>query len=50
MIFFTSQQELTSQSIISLNMKYSNKRTKFRIAGTVQRETPQVTSPILNVQ
>merc|ERR1712062_523700 len=23
------------------NMKYSNKRTKFRIAGTVQRETPQ---------
>lgn len=22
-------------------MKYSNKRTKFRIAGTVQRETPQ---------
>jgi cullin 2 len=24
-----------------LNLKYSNKRTKFRIAGTVQRETPQ---------
>ena len=22
-------------------MKYSNKRTKFRIAGTVQKETPQ---------
>jgi cullin 2 len=22
-------------------MKYTNKRTKFRIAGTVQRETPQ---------
>ena len=26
---------------ISLNFKYSNKRTKFRIAGAVQRETPQ---------
>lgn len=33
--------ELTADSIISLNTKYSNKRTKFRIAGTVQRETPQ---------
>lgn len=27
--------------MVSLNMKYSNKRTKFRIAGTVQKETPQ---------
>ncbi len=34
-------QELTSDSIIQLNTKYSNKRTKFRIAGTVQKETPQ---------
>jgi len=30
-----------SSTVVSLNMKYSNKRTKFRIAGTVQRETPQ---------
>jgi len=37
----SNTEELTSDSIISLNMKYSNKRTKFRIAGTVQRETPQ---------
>jgi len=37
----SSTEELSSDSIISLNMKYSNKRTKFRIAGTVQRETPQ---------
>ena len=31
-------------STISLNLKYTNKRTKFRIAGTVQqaKETPQV--------
>lgn len=34
-------QELTEESVIALNTKYSNKRTKFRIAGTVQKETPQ---------
>ena len=34
-------QELTSESVISLNMKYTNKRTKFRIGGTIQKETPQ---------
>lgn len=33
--------ELTSDSVISLNMKYTNKRTKFRIGGTIQKETPQ---------
>merc|ERR1712241_113460 len=32
---------LSSNSVVSLNMKYSNKRTKFRIAGIVQRDTPQ---------
>lgn len=34
---------LTTSSTISLNLKYTNKRTKFRIAGTVQqaKETPQ---------
>lgn len=37
----SSTEELSPESVISLNMKYSNKRTKFRIAGTVQRETPQ---------
>ena len=36
-----STKELTDESVIGLNMKYSNKRTKFRIAGTVQKETPQ---------
>ena len=34
-------EEVKESSVISLNMKYTNKRTKFRIAGTVQRETPQ---------
>merc|ERR1719471_683011 len=36
-----STSELSDESVIGLNMKYSNKRTKFRIAGTVQKETPQ---------
>ena len=38
---FHSYQELNEESVIGLNMKYTNKRTKFRIAGTVQKETPQ---------
>ncbi|TRY79639.1 hypothetical protein TCAL_11956 [Tigriopus californicus] len=40
-LLLCNTEELTATSVISLNMKYSNKRTKFRIAGTVQRETPQ---------
>jgi len=36
-----STDTLEPASVISLNLKYSNKRTKFRIAGTVQKETPQ---------
>ena len=38
---FSFFQELNEESVIGLNMKYTNKRTKFRIAGTVQKETPQ---------
>jgi cullin 2 len=34
-------ESLDPTSLISLNLKYSNKRTKFRIAGTLQKETPQ---------
>ena len=33
-------QELSLSSTLTLNLKYVNKRTKFRIANTVQRETP----------
>merc|ERR1711983_698040 len=40
-LLISNSSELTSESVISLNMKYTNKRTKFRIAGTVQKETPQ---------
>lgn len=37
----SNTESLSNNSVVSLNMKYSNKRTKFRIAGIVQRETPQ---------
>eukprot|EP00088_Acartia_fossae_P025136 TRINITY_DN259_c0_g1_i1.p1 TRINITY_DN259_c0_g1~~TRINITY_DN259_c0_g1_i1.p1 ORF type:complete len:742 (+),score=174.52 TRINITY_DN259_c0_g1_i1:927-3152(+) len=38
-----STETLSPSSTISLNLKYNNKRTKFRIAGTVTqaKETPQ---------
>ena len=41
-LLLTSTETLEPSSAISLNLKYTNKRTKFKIAGTVQKETPQV--------
>ena len=38
---FSNEDICQDSTVISLNTKYSNKRTKFRIAGAVQRETPQ---------
>ena len=40
-LLLISTEALEPSSLISLNLKYANKRTKFRIAGTVQKETPQ---------
>jgi len=40
-LLLVSTDTLGPKSVISLNLKYNNKRTKFRIAGTVQKETPQ---------
>lgn len=40
-LLLSNTETLSNSSTISLNMKYTNKRTKFRIAGIVQRETPQ---------
>ena len=37
----TTTTAAAAAASVSLNFKYSNKRTKFRIAGAVQRETPQ---------
>merc|ERR1711902_113917 len=36
-----NSETLSPDSVVSLNLKYTNKRTKFKIAGTVQKETPQ---------
>merc|ERR1719381_267872 len=35
-----NSETLSPESVVSLNLKYTNKRTKFKIAGTVQKETP----------
>ena len=40
-LLIVNTESLSPDSTISVNLKYSNKRTKFRIAGTVQKETPQ---------
>ncbi|XP_059479190.1 cullin-2 [Neocloeon triangulifer] len=40
--FLSSDTEaIASESQLSLNMSYSNKRTKFKISGAIQRELPQ---------
>merc|ERR1719175_174255 len=36
-----NSETLSPDSVVSLNLKYTTKRTKFKIAGTVQKETPQ---------
>lgn len=38
-----SGEELSDSTQITLNMDYSNKRTKFKINAAVQKETPQET-------
>lgn len=35
-------EELNESTVITLNLNYSNKRTKFKINAAVQKETPQV--------
>lgn len=37
-----TNEELTETTQITLNMDYSNKRTKFKINAAIQKETPQV--------
>jgi uncharacterized protein YqhQ len=43
-IYFSKSilEEINENTIISLNLEYSNKRTKFKILSAVQKETPQV--------
>lgn len=41
-------EELTPDSILRLNLEYSNKRTKFRITAAVQKESPQEVEHTMN--
>lgn len=41
-LLFQDQSNITENSVLSLNMIYSNKRTKFKISAAIQKETPQV--------
>jgi len=40
-LLLNDKEPLEPGSTISLNLKYTNKRTKFKIAGTILKETPQ---------
>lgn len=43
-LLFSSTENLENMNdstVLSLNMNYSNKRTKFKISAVIQRETPQ---------
>lgn len=39
---------MDSETEIKLNLDYSNKRTKFKIAAAVQKETPQEVEHVMN--
>ncbi|XP_014679052.1 PREDICTED: cullin-2-like [Priapulus caudatus] len=39
-----NHESLNENSILTLNMSYSNKRTKFKISAAIQKETPQEVS------
>jgi cullin 2 len=38
----SNPENINENTVLSLNMDYSNKRTKFKINAAVQKETPQV--------
>lgn len=40
-ILLATSEFFSDNTIISLNLEYSNKRTKFRITAALQKETPQ---------
>lgn len=41
-------QELSPETVLRLNLDYSNKRTKFRITAAVQKESPQEVEHTMN--
>ncbi|XP_069703724.1 cullin-2 isoform X1 [Periplaneta americana] len=40
-ILLANSETQTPETVLTLNMEYSNKRTKFRITAALQRESPQ---------
>lgn len=48
-ILLTTSENFSDETVISLNMDYSNKRTKFRITAISQKETPQEVSFLLSL-
>lgn len=47
-ILVASTEALEADTEIKLNLDYSNKRTKFKIAAAVQKETPQEVEHVMN--
>lgn len=40
-VLLSSNEDLEDDTVISLNMDYSNKRTKFKISTVFQKDAPQ---------
>lgn len=47
-LLLCESEELTPETILRLNLEYSNKRTKFRITAAVQKESPQEVEHTMN--
>ncbi|KAK9745256.1 Cullin family [Popillia japonica] len=47
-ILLAESEELTPETILRLNMDYSNKRTRFRITAAIQKESPQEVEHTMN--
>lgn len=47
-LLLCSSEELAPESVLKLNMDYSNKRTRFRITAAVQKESPQEVEHTMN--
>ncbi|XP_066998802.1 cullin-2 [Anabrus simplex] len=40
-LLLTTSEDITPDTVLTLNLEYNNKRTKFRITAALQRESPQ---------
>lgn len=39
--FYVYSQKIEDSSVLSLNLEFTNKRTKFKITASMQKESPQ---------